>query len=48
MSVTCFKVINLGVTNNINKSMMCVYENVLSEVFGTVRIMIEIMVTAYE
>jgi len=27
MSVTCFKVINLSVTHNINKSMMCVDES---------------------
>lgn len=46
MSVTCFKVINLSVTHNINISMMCVDEYVLSEVFGTVHIMIEMMLTA--
>jgi len=33
MSVTCLNVINLGVTHDINKSMMCVYENMCCQTY---------------
>jgi hypothetical protein len=45
MLVTCFEVINLGVTHNINKSMMPVYEIYVVRSILNMHIMIKIILT---